>query len=882
MSRFERQFGPVYEAIRRDIFKFCALMNFRPTWQQAEVLALVQAGHKRIAVKSGQGPGKTTCSVIVGIWRTLRHVDALTVVTAPTMRQAKGVWLSECRRLMEKADPALQRFIEVTKSTVQVAGRPDWGVRLVTATRAENAQGLHQDNLTVIVEEASGIERDIIEQFQGTLTNDDALLFMIGNPNCVLGHTEIYDPSRGRVTAKDYGAGRVVAMCEKSLRLSAQDARGIYSGQKECVRVTLAAGQQIEVSVDHPIYTQRGWVCAADLSLDDLVATPRRLPSPERFVDYTDDEVKFVAYMLTDGCVTWQKGNHPRCSFSQQPGPVLDEYLNLAMVAGNATVRDEPNNKAKRVDVSGASDLLRRLGIAGQDSKTKRVPSDFFLLPDRQLGLLINRMWACDGSFNRYGPKMCLANRKMLEDIRTLLLRWGIHSRVWYTPVRSKKTFAHLNGREFDAWTLAITERESVLLWLQHVGEVLGKEGKCPLPAGSNPNSDVVPVTTKEIVECLDELTLPRKGGERSRLRTKYSRVRWISRAAFAEFCTETGYAGRHARFATSDVRWEKVLAVESIGTHSVYDLTVPARGNFVAENIIIHNTRDCAFFDCFNSQRHRWATLTLNAEESPIVSRENIEHMREVYGEDSDVYRIRVLGEFPHMDPNCVISSEDCERATDKRRFLECMKMHRSNGGGLAKQFGIDLARFGSDESVIYRRLGNAVMPDWRTFSKVEPGHVIEHAFKMQSEAMWSDKECWYVPDAGGMGQGVMSKLYDARKQVFEFHTQGASSKPDYANRMTEAWFHVADLFKKGHIYIPKDNRLIQQLSTRQYHITKKGKLIVESKEEYKKRSTDEEGASPDRADALVMAFYDQVVVRGQVSGAPAGKTVGIRARIA
>lgn len=475
MSRFARQFGPVYEAIRRDIFKFCALMNFRPTWQQAEVLALVQAGHKRIAVKSGQGPGKTTCSVIVGLWRTLRHVDALTVVTAPTMRQAKGVWLSECRRLMEKADPALQRFIEVTKSSVQVAGRPDWGVRLVTATRAENAQGLHQDNLSVIVEEASGIERDIIEQFQGTLTNEDALLFMIGNPN-----------------------------------------------------------------------------------------------------------------------------------------------------------------------------------------------------------------------------------------------------------------------------------------------------------------------------------------------------------------------------------------------------------------------TRSCAFFDCFNSQRHRWATLTLNAEESPIVSRENIEHMREVYGEDSDVYRIRVLGEFPLMDPNCVISSEDCERATDKRRFLECVKMHRSNGGGLAKQFGIDLARFGSDESVIYRRLGNAVMPDWRTFSKVEPGHVIEHAFKMQSEAMWSDKECWYVPDAGGMGQGVMSKLYDARKQVFEFHTQGASSKPDYANRMTEAWFHVADLFKKGHIYIPKDNRLIQQLSTRQYHITKKGKLIVESKEDYKKRSTDEEGASPDRADALVMAFYDQVVVRGQVSGAPAGKTVGMRARIA
>jgi ribosomal protein L35 len=61
---------------------------------------------------------------------------------------------------------------------------------------------------------------------------------------------------------------------------------------------------------------------------------------------------------------------------------------------------------------------------------------------------------------------------------------------------------------------------------------------------------------------------------------------------------------------------------------------------------------------------------LTFNAEESPewIVNPQRNKDLEDLYGRDSDVYRIRVLGEFPHSDPNCVFSSEDLEKCTDKK----------------------------------------------------------------------------------------------------------------------------------------------------------------------------------------------------------------------
>lgn len=263
-------------------------------------------------------------------------------------------------------------------------------------------------------------------------------------------------------------------------------------------------------------------------------------------------------------------------------------------------------------------------------------------------------------------------------------------------------------------------------------------------------------------------------------------------------------------------------------------------------------NMRDCAFFDCFNKDRELWHTFTMNAEDSEIVSKANIERIAEEFGRDSDVFRVRVLGEFPEQDPNTVMSPDDLEACSNN----DALKFSQT---GTLKQFGIDLARFGSDESVVAQRKGNAII-GYKFFVKKEPIEVCRYALHLQLACNWGDSETVFVPDAGGLGQGVVH-VFKGKKHL-EFHSEGTSTKREYANRITEAYFCLRDKVRNRSISIPKDQRLISQLATRQYYINKKGQLILEAKDDYIKRL----GYSPDRADAVALAFYDRAVSGGYV----------------
>lgn len=292
-------------------------------------------------------------------------------------------------------------------------------------------------------------------------------------------------------------------------------------------------------------------------------------------------------------------------------------------------------------------------------------------------------------------------------------------------------------------------------------------------------------------------------------------------------------------------------------------------------ENMIVAignpTTRDSSFYDFFTSRRENWTTFGINSIDSEFYSRENIEYLRDTYGENSDVFRVRVLGEFPHADPNCVVSLEDLEACTTTDPVELSMLSDR-------KQFGIDLARFGGDECVVFQRKGGAVI-DWQTWSHVEPSVPIEWAFRQQHDWGWHDEEAWFVPDASGIGQGVLHVFYDAGKKMHPFHSHGTPAKPrEFADKMTEAWFQFARKASAKELHIPNDPRLLRQLSSRQYQLDPKGRIKIESKKDYVKRT---ESESPDRADALVMAFYDQVSTGARVTQRKGGETVGTSVRV-
>ena len=190
-KRQQVAFQKIYKAICDDIYVFCKALNFKPTPQQREALDIAQeaatlpigVAPTHAAIKSGQGPGKTTISTIIGLWWALRHRNALVIVTAPTMRQAKEVWLAEARKRISLAHPVIREWFEVRATEIEIFGVEDWGIKLASASRPENMQGWHNDHLAFIVDEASGVDRAIIETIMGTLTNPRKFFLQIGNPN---------------------------------------------------------------------------------------------------------------------------------------------------------------------------------------------------------------------------------------------------------------------------------------------------------------------------------------------------------------------------------------------------------------------------------------------------------------------------------------------------------------------------------------------------------------------------------------------------------------------------------------------------------------------------------------------------------------------------
>jgi len=247
------------------------------------------------------------------------------------------------------------------------------------------------------------------------------------------------------------------------------------------------------------------------------------------------------------------------------------------------------------------------------------------------------------------------------------------------------------------------------------------------------------------------------------------------------------------------------------------------------------------AFYDAFHRDREFYITHTLSSEESHLVDRQWLEQMRRKYGPESDVYRVRVLGEFPRAEPDVFIPLHIVERA-----------VYNEVETGEPMEIGIDPARFGDDQTAIVVRAGMKVTEILK-FHGIDTvrttGEVVRLVRKYNPSVIKVDDT--------GIGAGVTDQLRDVLKGSVKVVGVNFGGKPrdsrNYANIAAEMWGILKELFENGEIQIPNDDELIAQLTTRRYTIDRLGRIQLEKKEEMKKRGL----PSPDIADALALAFY-------------------------
>ena len=259
--------------------------------------------------------------------------------------------------------------------------------------------------------------------------------------------------------------------------------------------------------------------------------------------------------------------------------------------------------------------------------------------------------------------------------------------------------------------------------------------------------------------------------------------------------------------------------------------------------------TRNSGFFKrAFFEDRDIYHTIKISSADSGRVSSEYCQRLIKQYGEDSDVVRVRVYGEFPKAEADGLIALELVEAAMSREPVYL---------GELV--VGVDVARFGNDETVIQPRIGNTALP-FENYRKADTMTTVGRIVHKVSELMkqFSLNRAQINVDDDGVGGGVTDRLREVffeknlSVDVHGCHNGGKARDSHYANWATESWFALRDRFVSGEINLPRDDELTAQLTTRKYLLTSSDKLILEDKPTYKKRS----GRSPDRADALVLCF--------------------------
>lgn len=177
--RFFKERIPLYQ---KDPILFAKeVLKFEPdVWQQEALRDL--AGTPKVAIKSGQGVGKTSMEAVALLWFLTCFPYPRVVATAPTKQQLHDVLWSEVAKWQERS-PLLEHILKWTKTYIYMVGHEKrWFATARTATKPENMQGFHEDNMLFIIDEASGVADPIMEAILGTLSGENNKLLMCGNP----------------------------------------------------------------------------------------------------------------------------------------------------------------------------------------------------------------------------------------------------------------------------------------------------------------------------------------------------------------------------------------------------------------------------------------------------------------------------------------------------------------------------------------------------------------------------------------------------------------------------------------------------------------------------------------------------------------------------
>lgn len=228
------------------------------------------------------------------------------------------------------------------------------------------------------------------------------------------------------------------------------------------------------------------------------------------------------------------------------------------------------------------------------------------------------------------------------------------------------------------------------------------------------------------------------------------------------------------------------------------------------------------------------------------IASPKWIKSCKREWGIDSVLYKTKILGEIDDGGADTIIKLSQ----VTKMFYNSQIEDFDETG---AEEVGVDVAYGGEDDTVFVRRKGFKVI-DWKVIPPKGMPEKAKTVYLSEELEVFVDrrKDILIKVDVGGVGAGVVDNMQDRGYDIFPIYFQMKARRENrYANAISEAWYETAQILDD--ISCREDNRLQTELVNRKGTLDKKGRRIVESKDDYKKRGF----RSPDVADAFLLCFY-------------------------
>ncbi|WP_333348171.1 replicative DNA helicase [Microcoleus sp. LAD1_D1] len=429
---------------------------------------------------------------------------------------------------------------------------------------------------------------------------------LTGDSLVMLADTGVRVPIRELVGKSGF---TVWALNEASMQLEkAVVSNAFATGVKPVLRLQTRLGRAIRATGNHKFLTIQGWRRLDELKIGDRIALPRYISSS--FIQSMDNaQIALLGHMIGDGCTL------PRhvIQYTTREEDLANTVANLAIeVFGERIIpRICKERDWYQVYLPAAYHLthnvrnpvtewLDALGVFGLRSHQKFVPNQIFEQPQEAIALFLRHLWCTDGCIKTgrgkcHYPSVYYASssEKLARDVQSLLLRLGINARLFLSPQPGKGRDQH------QVWVTGRPDLDKFIHLIGAVGnykqQALTEIAEYIEIRSSNTNRDVIP---RDVWKMYAVPAMQQFGLTTRQMQAQLGNL----------YCGTTLYKhnlGRERAFrlativksdelallSKSDIYWDEIASIEVDGEAEVYDLTVPALHNFVANDIIVHNS---------------------------------------------------------------------------------------------------------------------------------------------------------------------------------------------------------------------------------------------------------------------------------------------------